>query len=288
MTGCAPPTSAARGRPRSAPARWCWPPRACSMASVRPAIGWRWRSCAGWASTLSRSGWCSTASTSPPRACRPVSTWRSHSQPGLRGIWWRRRFSWESSTTRNRRSMPDPCVRRRERSWRLCAPPAPPAPARVPTDLSSPAFIGGEGPTGMTWMFALALLLGLGLGPVINEYAMVDQSAIYQAAGGTALTVGVMGSYGCATSRDLIRWMRPLFCALLGVFGLSIVLILIGSGEHFLLNLAIYVIVSAYLAIYFQIIRRRATERDVVWIATGVFINVINIFLTLLRIFGGR
>jgi modulator of FtsH protease len=145
-----------------------------------------------------------------------------------------------------------------------------------------------EGPTGMTWMFALALLLGLGLGPVINEYATVDRSAIYQAAGGTALTVGVMGSYGFATSRDLIRWMRPLFFALLGVFGLSIILILIGSGEHFLLNLAIYVIVSAYLAIYFQIIRRRATERDVVWIATGVFINIINIFLTLLRIFGNR
>ncbi len=32
--------------------------------------------------------------------------------------------------------------------------------------------------------------------------------------------------------------------------------------------------------------RRQATERDVVWIATGVFINIINIFLTLLRIFG--
>jgi modulator of FtsH protease len=145
-----------------------------------------------------------------------------------------------------------------------------------------------EGSTGMTWMFALALLLGLGLGPVINQYATVDQSAIYQAAGGTALTVGVMGSYGFATSRDLIRWMRPLFFALLGVFAIAIVLILIGSGESFLLNLAIYVIVSAYLAIYFQIIRRKATERDVIWIATGVFINVINIFLTLLRIFGGR
>jgi modulator of FtsH protease len=145
-----------------------------------------------------------------------------------------------------------------------------------------------EGRVGTTWMFALALLLGLGLGPVINEYATVDSSAIYQAAGGTALTVGVMGSYGFATSRDLIRWMRPLFFALLGVFALAILLILIGSGESFLLNLAIYVIVSAYLAIYFQIIRRQATERDVIWIATGVFINIINIFLTLLRIFGSR
>jgi modulator of FtsH protease len=143
-----------------------------------------------------------------------------------------------------------------------------------------------EGAIGMTWMFALALLLGLGMGPMIAHYATYDQTALYQAAGGTALTVGVMGSYGFATSRDLIRWMRPLFFALLAVFALSLVLILVGSGEHLVLNLAIYAIVSAYLAIYFQIIRRTATERDVVWIATGVFINIINIFLTLLRIFG--
>jgi modulator of FtsH protease len=143
-----------------------------------------------------------------------------------------------------------------------------------------------EGPVGMTWMFALALLLGLGMGPVIAHYATYDQTALYQAAGGTALTVGIMGSYGFATSRDLIRWMRPLFFALLGVFALSLILILVGSGENLVLNLAIYAIVSAYLAIYFQIIRRQATERDVVWIATGVFINIINIFLTLLRIFG--
>ncbi len=142
------------------------------------------------------------------------------------------------------------------------------------------------GSVGMAWMFGLALLLGLGLGPVIANYATYDPSALYDAAGGTALTVGAMGSFGFATSHDLIRWMRPLFWALLGVFGLSIVLILIGSGEHLVLNLAIYLIVSAYLAIYFQIIRRTATERDVVWIATGVFINIVNIFLTLLRIFG--
>jgi modulator of FtsH protease len=138
------------------------------------------------------------------------------------------------------------------------------------------------GSVGMVWMFALALLLGL----VIANYARYDRAALYQAAGGTALTVGVMGSYGFATSRDLIRWMRPLFWALLGVFGIALLLILVGSGEHLVLNIAIYLIVSAYLAIYFQLIRRVATEHDVVWLATGVFINIVNIFLTLLRIFG--
>lgn len=143
-----------------------------------------------------------------------------------------------------------------------------------------------EGSIGMAWLFAMALLLGLGLGPVIANYATYDRTALYQAAGGTALTVALMGSFGFATSRDLIRWMRPLFWALIGVILVSLVLILAGSGEHLVLNIAIYVIVSAYLAIYFQIVRRVASERDVVWIATGVFINIINIFLTLLRIFG--
>jgi len=143
-----------------------------------------------------------------------------------------------------------------------------------------------EGSVGMAWLFGLALLLGIGLGPVIAQYATLDRTALYQAAGGTALTVGIMGSFGFATSRDLIKWMRPLMWALIAVFGTSLILILIGSGEHLILNLALYVIFSAYLAIYFQIIRRGATERDVVWIATGVFINIVNIFLTLLRIFG--
>ena len=113
-----------------------------------------------------------------------------------------------------------------------------------------------EGPTGMTGCSRSRCCSGSARAGD-QRVRDVRSSAIYQAAGGTALTVGVMGSYGFATSRDLIRWMRPLFFALLGVFGLSIVLILIGSGEHLLLNLAIYVIVSAYLAIYFQIIRRR-------------------------------
>jgi len=145
-----------------------------------------------------------------------------------------------------------------------------------------------SGPLGMVWLFALALLLGVGLGPVISMYAALDRTALYQAAGGTAITVAAMGSFGFATSRDLIRWARPLFFALMGVFVLSLVLMLLRAGSHLVLDVIIYVLVSAYLAIYFQVIRRTATERDVVWIATGVFINIVNIFLTLLRIFSNR
>jgi modulator of FtsH protease len=138
------------------------------------------------------------------------------------------------------------------------------------------------------WLYALALLLGIGLGPVINYYTTYDQTVLYQAAGGTALTVAGMGAFGFATSRDLVRWARPLFWGFLAVILLSWLLVLLSSGGDIVLSLAIYVFASAFLAINFQYLRRYAHADDAVWIATGIFINVVNVFLALLRIFGGR
>ncbi len=134
----------------------------------------------------------------------------------------------------------------------------------------------------------MALLLGIGLGPVLNYYASTDPTAVYQAAGGTALTVLGMGTFGVSTSRNLMRWARPLLWTFLAVIIVSWVLVLVGSGGSILISLAIYVFASAFLAINFQYLRRQAGPDDVVWIATGIFINIVNIFLALLRIFGGR
>ncbi len=39
------------------------------------------------------------------------------------------------------------------------------------------------------WLYATALMIGLGLGPVIKYFAETDQAALTQAAGGTALVV---------------------------------------------------------------------------------------------------
>src|SRR5271163_4380156 len=49
------------------------------------------------------------------------------------------------------------------------------------------------------WLYALALLLGIGLGPILNYYASTDPTVVYQAAAGTALTVLGMGAFGMAT-----------------------------------------------------------------------------------------
>src|SRR3712207_556493 len=62
----------------------------------------------------------------------------------------------------------------------------------------------------MGWLFATALMIGLGLGPVIAYFATVEESALTQAFAGTAATVAGAGALGLALSKDLARWMRPL------------------------------------------------------------------------------
>jgi modulator of FtsH protease len=144
------------------------------------------------------------------------------------------------------------------------------------------------GPLGIAWLFGFALLLGLSLGPVLNYYVNAEPAAVAQAAGGTAIITLGMGAYGTATSKDLARWIRPLSFAMLGLLAISLVLLLFGTGGSPLLSLAILAVSAAFLIVDFNYLRRHATEDDVIWIATGIFVSIVNIFLSLLNIFGGR
>ena len=51
----------------------------------------------------------------------------------------------------------------------------------------------------MGWLFATALVIGLGLGPVITYFATVEPSALTQAFAGTAATVAGAGALGFFT-----------------------------------------------------------------------------------------
>jgi modulator of FtsH protease len=142
------------------------------------------------------------------------------------------------------------------------------------------------GALGITWLFGFALILGLSLGPVLSYYVNTDPVAVTQAAGGTAITTVGMGAYGLATSKDLARWIRPLSYAMLGLLAISLVLLLFGSGGSPLISLAVLAVSAALLIVDFNYLRRHATEDDVVWLATGIFVSIVNIFLSLLNLFG--
>ena len=140
----------------------------------------------------------------------------------------------------------------------------------------------------MGWLFATALVIGLGLGPVIAYFASVEPSALTSAAGGTALTVAATGALGFCLSKDLARWMRPLTFLVLGLIVVSLVTVLFGSGGNPLLSGAIALVSAALIVVDFNFLRKHGTEDHAVMLATGIFVSIINIFLSLLNIFSSR
>jgi modulator of FtsH protease len=145
-----------------------------------------------------------------------------------------------------------------------------------------------RGGTGIAWLFGLALILGISLGPVLNAYADADPDAVIQAAGATALTTLAMGAWGLSTERDLSRWLRPLSLVMLGVFIAGLLLLLFGAAGSPLFSLAVIAVSAALLVIDFNIVRNQATEDDAIWLATGIFVSIVNLFLSFLNLFGRR
>jgi FtsH-binding integral membrane protein len=142
-------------------------------------------------------------------------------------------------------------------------------------------------PLAITFLFGLGVLLGLAVGPVLNHYAESEPSALWQSAGATAAFVGGLGAYGYATRRDFSTWARALFWMLLAliVFGVVLIFINIPGGNliYAVLGLAIF---GAYTVFDFNRLRR-ANMDQAVPIAAGIFLDIFNIFLFFLQIFGG-
>ena len=137
-------------------------------------------------------------------------------------------------------------------------------------------------------LFGLGLLLGLSIAPVIADYASADPSALWQAAGATAASVAALGAYGYATRRDLSSWSRPLFWALLALIAFGIVAIFVAiPNANLIYALAGLVIFGAFTVVDFNRLRRSNTDGAVV-IAASIFLDIFNIFLLLLELFGGR
>jgi modulator of FtsH protease len=142
------------------------------------------------------------------------------------------------------------------------------------------------GPLAMGWLFATALMIGLGLGPVINYFAQVEPDALTQAAGSTALVVLGTGALGFSLSKDLKAWMRPLSFIVFGLVIVSLIVMLAG-GSSPLLSIAIGAVSALLIVVDFNYLRKHGTEDDAVLLATGIFVSIVNIFLALLNIFGG-
>ena len=145
----------------------------------------------------------------------------------------------------------------------------------------------GNGQVATGLLFGLGLLLGLAVGPVLDDYAKSQPSALWQAAGATAAFVAALGSYGYATRRDLSSWARTLFWALLALIVFGIVLLFVSIPQsHIIYSLLGLAIFGGFTIFDFNRLRR-ASEADAVPIAAGIFLDIFNVFLLLLELFGG-
>jgi FtsH-binding integral membrane protein len=140
----------------------------------------------------------------------------------------------------------------------------------------------------MAWLFATALLIGLGLGPVIAYFSQVDPVALTQAFVGTTATVAATASVGFLLSKDLARWMRPLALIVFVAAGGTIIWTLFGGTISPVISLVIYGVSALLIVVYFNYLRKHATERDTIWLATGIFVGIVNIFISLLNVFSSR
>ncbi len=138
-------------------------------------------------------------------------------------------------------------------------------------------------------LFGFGVLVGLGTAPTIAYYAATSPQAVWQAGGATALFIAGFGAAGYATRRDLQPLARMLFWALLAliVFGIVTIFVRIPNGQliYAILGLVIF---AGFTMVDFQRLRRTKDIRVAPLLAASIFLDILNVFLFFLSIFGRR
>ena len=136
-------------------------------------------------------------------------------------------------------------------------------------------------------LFAFGVLVGLATAPTIAYYASTNPQAVWQAGGATALFIAGFGAAGYATRRDLQPLARILFWALLAliVFGIVAIFVSIPHSNVIYCVLGL-VIFGGFTVIDFNRLRG-ANMNMTVPIAASIFLDIFNVFLLFLSLFGG-
>jgi hypothetical protein len=143
------------------------------------------------------------------------------------------------------------------------------------------------------WFFAFASVMGVSLSLLV---AMFTTASIVQALVGTTVSFGALAGWGYFTKRDLSGWGPFLFAGVIGLIIASIVGIFVESTAlQMTLNVLTILIFLGLTAYDMNRIR------DMFWSATAteigrmqwfgalsLYINFINIFVSLLQLFGNR
>ena len=139
-------------------------------------------------------------------------------------------------------------------------------------------------------LHGFAALMGLSMATIFAVYTSVS---IFTAFMGAAVLFGVMSFYGYFTKRDLTSSGQFLFVGLIAIVIASVINIFVGSTVAQMVISAIAVIVFLGLTAYdTQNIRQRLSESNSnnaeVAGALSLYLNFINLFMSLLQLFGNK
>src|SRR4051794_5662045 len=138
-------------------------------------------------------------------------------------------------------------------------------------------------------LFGFGVLIGLAVAPTIAFYAKTEPQAVWQAGGLTALFIGGFGAAGYATRRDLSALARVCFFALIALilFGILLIFVNIPGGDliYAILGLVIF---AGFTMFDFQRLRKSTDIKAAPLLAASIFLDILNVFLLLLSIFGRR
>ena len=141
------------------------------------------------------------------------------------------------------------------------------------------------------FLYIFSGLMGLSFATI---FAIYNMGSIFTAFMGSAVLFGTMTGYGYFTKKDLSSMGQLMFVGLIAVVIASIINIFIGSTVMQMVISAIAIIVFLGLTAYdTQKIREIVTQdtdtgREEVLGALSLYLNFINVFLSLLQLFGEK
>jgi len=132
------------------------------------------------------------------------------------------------------------------------------------------------------------VLMGVASAPTLYWYASTNPQILWQAGGATALFIGVFGSIGFLTKKDLSAIYRVAFFGLLALLIFGIVLIFVRIPHGSLIYAVLGLLIFAALTMGdFQRLRRSRDLNSAPLIAASIFLDILNVFWFFLRIFSG-
>jgi FtsH-binding integral membrane protein len=141
------------------------------------------------------------------------------------------------------------------------------------------------------FLYAFSALMGLSFATIFVIYSM---GSIFTAFMGGAVLFGTMSIYGYFTKKDLTSIGSFMFVGLIAIVIASIINIFIGSTVLQMVISALAIVIFMGLTAYDtqnirQIVSRDSdTGREEVLGALSLYLNFINLFLSLLQLFGDR